>query len=265
MIIAVIFDLDGTLVKTEQLKALSYARAALQLRPGALGEAEVLEAFKEVVGLSRQEVATRLMQRFGLEEASRARMSDFGVTMPWQAFVRVRLQIYEAMLMDETLIREYQWPHNMKLLSQVRAARCKVALATMSHRPQAQRVLKALELSDAFDFVATREDVEHGKPDPEIYLCAARALAVSPSACLVVEDSPAGVQAGLAAGMYVVAVSTPLTQVRLHESGALSPQHIVDDPATLSAIVEHILADHQRIEHERVTGDRARLRQHLAP
>ena len=265
MIIAAIFDLDGTLVKTEQLKALSYARAAVQLRPGAFVEAEVLEAFKDVVGLSRQEVAMTLMERFALEEASRARISEFGVTMPWQAFVRVRLQIYEAMLMDETLIREYQWPHNMTLLSQVRASRCKVALATMSYRSQAQRVLSALGLSDAFDFVATREDVEHSKPDPEIYLCAARALAVPPSECLVVEDSPAGVQAGLAAGMYVVAVSTPLTRVRLHESGLLSPQHIVDDPATLPAVVEHIMADHQNIEHESVTGDRARLRQHLVP
>jgi beta-phosphoglucomutase len=264
MIIAAIFDLDGTLVKTEQLKGLSYARAAIQLRPSAFGEAEVLEAFKDVVGLSRQEVATTLMQRFELEEASRARMPEFGVTTPWQAFAQVRLQIYEGMLIDENLIREYQWPHNLALLRQVRASKCRVALTTMSYRPQAQRVLKALGLSDAFDFVATREDIEHGKPDPEIYLCAARVLAVPPSECLVVEDSPAGVQVGLAAGMYVVAVSTPLTRVRLHQSGLLSPQRIVDDPATLPAVIEHIIADHQKIEHEPVTGDRARVRQHSA-
>jgi beta-phosphoglucomutase-like phosphatase (HAD superfamily) len=52
MILAVIFDLDGTLVETEELKALSYARTAVELRP-ELREAEVVEAFKEVVNLSR--------------------------------------------------------------------------------------------------------------------------------------------------------------------------------------------------------------------
>src|SRR5918993_1493256 len=49
---AVIFDLDGTLVETEELKALSYARAARELRP-TLSEAEVVEAFKEEVGANR--------------------------------------------------------------------------------------------------------------------------------------------------------------------------------------------------------------------
>ena len=56
MIRAFVFDLDGTLVETEELKALSYARAAAELRPD-LNEGEVTEAFKDLVGLSRQEVA----------------------------------------------------------------------------------------------------------------------------------------------------------------------------------------------------------------
>ena len=74
MICAFVFDLDGTLVETEQLKALSYARAATELRP-ALHEDEVVEAFKDLVGLSRQEVAVGLMKRFGLEDAARARQA----------------------------------------------------------------------------------------------------------------------------------------------------------------------------------------------
>lgn len=66
MIRAMIFDLDGTLVQTEKLKALSYARAAVKLCPHELNEEEVVEAFKEVVGLSRREVASALVEKFGL-------------------------------------------------------------------------------------------------------------------------------------------------------------------------------------------------------
>ena len=77
MIRAFVFDLDGTLVETEELKALSYARAAAELRPD-LNEGEVIEAFKDLVGLSRQEVAVGLMRRFGLEDAARSRMVEFG-------------------------------------------------------------------------------------------------------------------------------------------------------------------------------------------
>lgn len=98
MIRAMIFDLDGTLVQTERLKAISYARAAIQLRPNDITEAEVIEGFKEVVGLSRREVAVGLMERFGLEAAAHARMEKFGVDTPWQAFVQIRLAIYEEML-----------------------------------------------------------------------------------------------------------------------------------------------------------------------
>ena len=87
---AFIFDLDGTLVETEELKALSYARAAVELRPD-LDEAEVVEAFKDFVGRSRQEVAAGLVRRFGLEEATRSRMAGFGVNTPWQVYIRVRL------------------------------------------------------------------------------------------------------------------------------------------------------------------------------
>ena len=244
MIQAVIFDLDGTLVETEELKALSYARAAVELRP-ELHEAEILEEFKEVVGLSREEVARALLQRFGLEKAARARMAEFGVSEPWQAYVEVRHGIYEEMIADPELLRKQQWPHNIALLHDFRRLGCKIGLATMSYRKQVQRVLEVLGLSDAFDFVASRDDVEQGKSDPEIYLLVARVLGVSPADCLVIEDSPAGVKAALAADMNVVAVSTPLTRQRLHESGLLPPQLIVDDPSVLPQVVAHAIA-HRR-------------------
>ena len=239
-----IFDLDGTLVQTERLKALSYARAAVELCPRDIAESKVLDAFKDLVGLSRREVAQALVERFDLEETARARMAEFGVSSPWQAFVQVRLRIYEDMLADPDVLRNNQWPHNMALLQEARRTQCKVGLATMSHCAQVKRVLDILNLTDTFDFVASRDDVEHGKPDPEIYLLVADELGVSPEECLVVEDSPTGVKAALAAGMDVVAVSTPFTHQRLGEEALLPPGHIVDDPATLPDVVAHIIAHH---------------------
>jgi beta-phosphoglucomutase len=241
---AMIFDLDGTLVQTERLKALSYARAAVDLCPYTIRESEVVEAFKEVVGLPRRKVARALVERYGLHEAARARTAEFGVTQPWQAFVQVRLRFYDAMLADPEVLRNHQWPHNVALLQQAREMGCKVALATMSRCQQAQRVLEILALQDVFDFVATRDDVENGKPDPEIYDLVASELGVAPSECLVIEDSPSGVQAALAAGMHVIAVSTPFTRERLHQTPLLPSEYIVDDPATLIEAVEQIVAQH---------------------
>src|SRR5215204_6110195 len=78
MISAVLFDLDGTLVETEELKALSHARSVTELRPD-IAEADVIAAYADdLVGHSCQEVATTLMQRFWLEEAARERMSISG-------------------------------------------------------------------------------------------------------------------------------------------------------------------------------------------
>jgi len=241
MIQAMIFDLDGTLVQTEKLKALSYARAAVALCPHDLSEDEVIEAFKDVVGRSRREVAKTLVSRFNLEEKSSTRMAEFGVRQPWQAYVQVRLRYYEEMLADPGIIRDNQWPHNIDLLRQAQQSQCKVALATMSHCPQAQLILDVLDLAEAFDFVATRDDVENGKPDPEIYHLVAAELALPPEDCLVIEDSPSGVEAALAAGMKVVAVATPFTRQKLHQSNILPEALIVDNPNHTADIVAQII------------------------
>ena len=110
----------------------------------------------------------------------------------------------------------------------------------MSYCEQANRVLEILELTDAFDFVATRDDVEHGKPDPEMYLLVAKELDVIPSECMVIEDSPAGVEAALNAGMQVVAVSTLLREKCLHESKLIPASHIVNNSDELPIVITHI-------------------------
>jgi len=241
---AVLFDLDGTLVQTEKLKALSYARAAVELCPHDLKEKEVIEAFKEVVGLSRRQVATRLMNRFRLEPGAKARMSEFGVNVPWQAYLQIRLNIYQQLLADPEILVRNQWPHAVALLRAVRERGCKTGLATMSHCEQTRRILEVLELGRAFDFVATRDDVRAGKPDPEIYLLVAAELAAAPEESLVIEDSPAGVEAALNAGMEVIAVSTPFTREGLYALERIPDSRIVDDPANLMAVVTGVFEEH---------------------
>src|SRR5215212_7216142 len=236
MIRAFVFDLDGTLVETEKLKALSYARVAAELHPD-LNEGEVIEAFKDLVGLSRQEVAVGLMRRFGLEDVARGRMVGFGVDTPWQAYVQIRLRLYETLLADPNIILAHSYPHNIVLLCEVRREGYPTALATQSHREQDSRVLDILGLTGEFDVVVTRDDVEHGKPDPEMHLLAARKLGVGPEECLAIEDSPAGVKAALAAGAEIVAVTTDLTRPKVRDTNLLGRSHVVDDPRTLPAVV----------------------------
>jgi HAD superfamily hydrolase (TIGR01509 family) len=243
LISTIIFDLDGTLVQTEILKAYSYARAVAQLSCNAVAEKDVVEVFKEVVGRSRQEVAQRILEYFDLEKASRRRIPEFLVDKPWQVFVQIRLKIYESMLNDPELLRKHQCPYNIALLERLRKQGCRTGLATMSHCPQANRVLKILNLQQQFNFIATRDDVEQPKPDPEIYLLVARELGVPPQDCLVIEDSPSGIKAALAANMACIAVTTDLTQWAVHESGLLEDRWIVTDPRRLLETVQRFLRE----------------------
>jgi len=243
MIQAWIFDLDGTLVQTERLKAISYARAAIDLCPYEIIESQVLEAFKEVVGRSRREVAESLVAKFNLEEKARKQMKKFGVSTPWQVFIQIRLKHYKEMLADPSVIRESQWSHNVNLLHQVRKDHYKTALVTMSACEQATKVLQILDLRDEFDFIATRDDVDHGKPDPEIYRLALAELEVEPGESVAIEDSPTGVQAALAAGVNVIAVSTPFTHEKLLRGGLLPRSRIVEEPNQLASVVANLIQE----------------------
>lgn len=249
MIRAALFDLDGTLVQTERLKALAYAQAVQTLSVTPISTQAVVEAFKAVVGRSREEVSSALLKQFGLEDAARSRLAALDVQYPWQVLARLRLNVYEDLLADPALLRAHQWPHNVELLRAARRSGCRTALASMSYCPQVTLILQAIDLRDQFELVLSREDVERPKPDPEIYLLAARLLGERPEDCLVIEDSLAGVQAALAAGMNVVAVSTPLTRDALHLQQLLPREWVVDDPATLPAVVENRIRAHAERGH----------------
>jgi beta-phosphoglucomutase-like phosphatase (HAD superfamily) len=113
----------------------------------------------------------------------------------------------------------------------------------MSYCPQVNRVLDVLNLGKAFDFVASRDDVDHGKPDPEIYRMVACELDVSAKECLVIEDSPTGVKAALAAGMHVIAVTTPFTEAAFSKNKVLDQKWIVNDPNLLPQVVKQLMAE----------------------
>jgi HAD superfamily hydrolase (TIGR01549 family) len=248
LIKAIVFDLDGTLVRTEDLKALSYARAVVTFKPDVLTVAAVIESFKNVVGLPRQEVSEWLVKRFDLEEVARARMQHYGIRTPWESLAAERLGIYENLLETPEIFDQFRCPYNVGLLEYVKREGFKVALATMSQRAQARRILELLGKQDSFDVIACREDVAAGKPDPEIYFLVARKLGVQTSESLVVEDSVNGIKAALAAGMPCIAVTTNLTREAVHKSNLIERQWIVDDPSLLMTITRQMIADNLPID-----------------
>jgi beta-phosphoglucomutase len=164
------------------------------------------------------------------------------VDTPWQAFVRIRLGIYEELLADPELVLEHRYPHNIALLRDVRREGYPTALATQSHREQALRVLEILGLTDEFDAIVTREDVERGKPDPrDAPSGGTRAGGQTEGVPGAIEDSLAGVQGALAAGTEAIAVTTSLTRQKFRDTEILDRSHVVDDPRTLPEVVRHLL------------------------
>lgn len=238
-----IFDLDGTLVQTETLKARSYARAAVELSGGAVGAQEVITAYGDMVGRDREVVAASLMERFHLASYAEQHVRELGASSPLEVFLALRLRIYESMIADERLIREQEYPWSTALLREVKRRGYPVGVATMSHRRHAEIVLERLALTEQVDALVTRDDVQHAKPDPEIYLLMAKRLSAAPRDCFVLEDSLPGVLAANAAGTYCLAITNDLTRESIHAANALPPDRVVDDPARLGTVARALLAD----------------------
>ncbi len=243
MIKAVIFDLDGTLVETETLKGQSYAKALKELSNGKIAESEVMSIFGEVVGRSREEVAEYLLRHFNIFDAARQRLDEFSVSEPWEVLVDVRLKKYLNMVKDPALMEKHLCPDMMALLKDVKSNGFRTGLATMSQLEEAHTVLCELKMEQYFDFIATRENVVKGKPDPEIYLLEARELEISPDEGLVMEDSLVGIEAGLRAGMSVIAVPSDYTRRAVRESKVLDERWIVDDSRNLNGIVQNLMRE----------------------
>ena len=236
-----LFDLDGTLVQTESLKAESYAQAAGELRPGIIDPLAVVRSYDRYVGLSREAVAQELLTEFDLTEPAARIMSELGASSPRDAFIALRLRIYESMIADGTLVRRQELPYATGLVRKLGADGVTVGLTTVSHAAQAMVVLRALGIQDAFDIIVTIDDVTHGKPDPEIYMLATARVGIAPVDCLAVEDSVPGIQAAVAAGMQCVASTNQLTRESVHQAMPMQGVCVVDDPTTLESVVRSML------------------------
>ena len=92
------------------------------------------------------------------------------------------------------------------LLDHLQAAGTPIAVATSSTAEYAHHILATLGVMDRFQFILTADHIRNGKPDPEIYLLAAKTIGLAPQRMMVLEDSANGCRAAVAAGAYTVAV-----------------------------------------------------------
>src|SRR5690349_1685686 len=188
--------MDGTLVDTEP-----YWMAA---------ETPLVEKFG---GTWSHEQALRLVG-LGLEDSARI-FQDAGVRMGIHDIVDHLTDDVMTRLATEGVPFR---PGARELLADLRSAGIPTALVTMSLRRMALGVVELIDF-DAFDLVVAGDDVENPKPHPEPYLQAAALLDIDIADAIVVEDSPTGLRAGIAAGAVTLGVPhiVPLDQVGAHE------------------------------------------------
>jgi len=183
---AVIFDMDGLLIDSEPLWWIAEIEV---LR--AVGVPLTEEMCWETMGTRVDEMVTHWFERYPWD----------GPSVPETA--EAVLQAVRRLILAEGMAM----PGAVELVKRLKGEGRVLAVASSSPGSLIDAVLEKLGLVGAFNSLYTAADEEKGKPDPAVYLSAARGLGVDPGRCLVFEDSTAGIVAGKAAGMVVVAVS----------------------------------------------------------
>jgi len=184
MLSAVIFDLDGVLADSEtwwsQIDAKLLANYGVTYRG---------EYHQNVVGVN---------YRLAVEFYKKA----FGLSVPTEEMMRRRGEIATEFFASQVGL----FSDVKEVLNELRQMKLHLAVATSSLSGSARPFLDRHQLTGFFQVIVTGEQVEHGKPAPDIYLCAAEKLGIPADACLVVEDALPGVAAGRAAKMRVAAI-----------------------------------------------------------
>ena len=187
MIRGVIFDLDGVLVTTDELHYEAWKRLAEE--EGIPYDRTVQDRQR---GVSRMESLEAM-----LEGTGRAYTAEQKTEMA------ERKNTYYGRLV-ENLTPAALLPGAMGMLRALRRRGVKVAIASASKNTRT--ILERTGLAGKADAVVDGHDITRSKPDPEICLIAAERLGLEPAECLVVEDAPAGIEAGRRAGMAVFGV-----------------------------------------------------------
>jgi HAD superfamily hydrolase (TIGR01509 family) len=180
---AAIFDCDGTLVDTEPLARSAWERALVPYGY-TVTDADV----EACVGRPFPAVHAYFAGRVPLP----------GHDEMWAAFSAELFHLIDTRLM--------RFEDAIGAARELRERGVPVAVASSSPRERLQRTLGRAGLLDAFDVTVAGDEVPRGKPAPDMFLLAAERLGVEPGSCVVIEDSPPGVQAGVAAGMVTLAV-----------------------------------------------------------
>ena len=181
--LAVIWDVDGTLVDTAELHFEAWQRLADELgKPFSRAE------FAATFGQRNPEIIPRV---FG--ESREARVAELGDR---------KEELYRAAARKGVALL----PGVMDLLARLKAAGFRQAVGSSAPRQNLDLIFELTGIAGCFAAVVSQEDTSKGKPDPEVFLLAAQKLDVPPPHCLVVEDAVAGVQAAKAVGMKCIAV-----------------------------------------------------------
>ncbi|MDR0482178.1 MAG: beta-phosphoglucomutase [Cellulomonadaceae bacterium] len=192
---AVIFDLDGVLTDTAEIHYQAWQRLADEL--GIPFDRAYNENFR---GVGRDDCLRLLLDR----QAASTPVTDEEFT---ELATRKNNYYREALsqLSEKDIL-----PGVTSLLGDLRTAGIKTAVGSASKNTMA--ILDRIGLVDAFDAIVDGTMTSRSKPDPEVFLLAAQKLGVEPGLCLVMEDAAAGVDAGLAAGEWVLGIG-PVSRV----------------------------------------------------
>lgn len=181
---AVIFDCDGTLVDSMPAHFDAWCEALASYGAGGIFKEDV---FFAMGGRPTRDIVEDLNSEYGLK------LNPEAIALAKrEAFLR-KLHLVE--FIDEVAEFARKLTGKMPL-----------AVASGGSRYVVEKTLRLLNCSDWFDEVVTADDVQNGKPSPDIFLKAAELLGVAPGKCLVIEDAPPGVMAAEAAGMQVFTV-----------------------------------------------------------
>ncbi|NLC32247.1 MAG: beta-phosphoglucomutase [Clostridiales bacterium] len=189
MISAVIFDLDGVLVSTDEYHYLAWKQMAKD--EGIVFNREINEALR---GVSRMDsldiVLSHAVKEYTLEEK--------------KMLAKKKNEIYVKLI--HTLQPKDMLPGAKKTIEALKAAGIKIAIGSSSKNTPA--ILEQIELTDYFDAIADGNNITKSKPDPEVFLLAAHLLNKTPEECLVIEDAQSGLEAAISAGMLVLGVGS---------------------------------------------------------